>query len=332
MKQPRKIRWLIAHQPQELFVRTARAFSEELNKRCGDDLEIEILTYPEYQAKYHDIKGLESMDGRPESLEDLEEKEKGMQAFWNALFDSQVEMSQIQIVRVGQLCNDFLALDLPFLFDDHDHVSRVLEGPIGRDLCDRLGKTSGVTGLGFTYSGGYRVVGSHDPITKLDDLRNKKIAVQQPLSLGVTLESMGSSYEQSAPNLWHKYDPMGTSGNCDAIETTYLRFNDVNGKHILKTDHSMFMTSIVVSNKFWNSLTAEQQEIFRECAVYASRKERQWSIEDAEKFEREAVARGIKITPISEEDRVTLKKKSQLAYTKSKYLFSDGLVKNIRLH
>jgi TRAP-type C4-dicarboxylate transport system substrate-binding protein len=145
MKQPRKIRWLIAHQPQELFVRTARAFSEELNKRCGDDLEIEILTYPEYQAKYHDIKGLEHMVQRPESLEDHEEK--GMKAFWNALFDSQVEMSQIQIVRVGQLCNDFLALDLPFLFDDHDHVSRVLEGPIGRDLCDRLGKTSGVTGL-----------------------------------------------------------------------------------------------------------------------------------------------------------------------------------------
>lgn len=30
MKQPRKIRWLIAHQPQELFFRTARAFSEAL--------------------------------------------------------------------------------------------------------------------------------------------------------------------------------------------------------------------------------------------------------------------------------------------------------------
>jgi hypothetical protein len=41
---PRKIRWLIAHQPQELFVRTARAFSEELNKHCAGELEVEILT------------------------------------------------------------------------------------------------------------------------------------------------------------------------------------------------------------------------------------------------------------------------------------------------
>lgn len=330
MKQSRKIRWLIAHQPQELFVRTARAFSEELNKRCADELEIEILTYPEYQAKYNDIAGLEYMVERPDNLEDHEEK--GIKAFWNALFDSEVEMSQIQVVRVGQLLDDFMALDLPFLFEDHDHVSRVLEGTIGRDLCDRLGKNSGVTGLGFTYSGGYRVVGSHEPITKLDDLRNKKVAVQNPLSLGITLETMGASYEKSSPNLWHKYDPMGPSGTCDAVETTYLRFDDVNGKHILKTDHSMFMTSIVISNKFWNSLTQEQQEIFRECALHASRKERQWSIEDAEKFEREAASRGVTITPISEEDRVELKKKSQLAYVKSKYFFSKDLVKNIRLH
>jgi TRAP-type C4-dicarboxylate transport system substrate-binding protein len=330
MTQPRKIRWLIAHQPQELFVRTARAFSEELNKRCANELEIEILTYPEYQAKYHDIVGLEHMVQKPDTLEDHEEK--GMKAFWNALFDSEVEMSQIQVVRVGMLHKDFQALDLPFLFEDHDHVQRVVEGPIGQELCASLGKTSGVTGLGFTYSGGYRVVGSHDPITKLDDLRTKTIAVQQPLSLGVTIESMGGNYEWSAPNLWHKYDPMGPSGKCDAVETTYLRFNEINGKHILKTDHSMFMTSIVVSNKFWNSLTAEQQDIFRECAVAASRKERQWSIEDAEKFEREAQARGITITPMSDEDRAELKKKSQLAYVKSKHFFSKDLVKNIRLH
>ena len=45
MTAPRKIRWLIAHQPQELFVRTARAFSEELitkiqesNKKLADNV------------------------------------------------------------------------------------------------------------------------------------------------------------------------------------------------------------------------------------------------------------------------------------------------------
>jgi len=327
MTNPRKVRWLIAHQPQELFVRTAKAFAAELKKQGDTELEIEILTYPDYVEKYHEIPGLEELVQRPEDLDTFEET--GINSFWNALFNSEVEMSQIQVVRVGQLNNDFFALDLPFLFEDHDHVQRVVEGPTGQKLCKELGEKSGVTGLAFTYSGGYRVVGSHKPIASLDELSKMTIAVQQPLSLGTTIESMGGGYVASAPNLWHKYDPMLES-ECDAVETTYLRFNEVNGKHILKTNHSMFMTTIVVSNKFWNSLTETQQAAFRKAATAASRQEREWSIEDAAKFESQAVEKGITIIDMSDEETKLLKKKSQLTYAKSKFYFSDNLVKEIR--
>lgn len=322
MNQPRKIRWLIAHQPQELFVRTARAFNEELKKHCGEELEIEILTYPEYREKYQDIPGLEVLDQKDVSLE------PGIKAFWNALFNSDVEMSQTQVGIIGELYSDFHALDLPFLFEDHDHVSRTLEGPIGQELCSNLGKKSGVTGLGFTYSGGYRVIGSNDPIDSIDDLQGLRIVVQNPLTLGTTIESMGGEAITVPPGLWDKYDLIGKD-KADAVETTYLRFN---GKHVLKTNHSMFMTSIVVSNKFWNTLTDTQKEAFQKAALYASRKEREWSVQDGENFERMAEANGVTITEISEEDRAELKKKSQLTYVKCKHFFSKDLVKNIRLH
>jgi TRAP-type C4-dicarboxylate transport system substrate-binding protein len=328
MKQPRKIRWLIAHQPQELFVRTARAFSQELQKLCGDELEVEILTYPDYVAKYNEIPGLEHMVYAPENLKDFEEK--GMTSFWNALYNSEVEMSQIQVVRVADLNKDFEALDLPFLFDNHDHVQRVVEGPIGQKLCSDLGKKSGVTGLAFTYSGGYRVVGSHQPITTLEQLKTMKIAVQAPISLGTTIENMGGSYVHSAPNLWHKYDPMHTEDGCEAVETTYLRFNDINGKHILKTNHSMFMTTIVISNKFWDSLTEFQRDAFQKAATAASRIEREWSVEDAAKFESEAVSNGVTIVDMSAEDQAELRKQAQLTYVKTKHYFEDNLIKQIR--
>jgi TRAP-type C4-dicarboxylate transport system substrate-binding protein len=322
MNQPRKIRWLIAHQPQELFVRTARAFSEELKKHCDNELEMEILTYPEYCARYQEIPGLDVLDQKDVS------PAPGVQALWNALFDGNIEMSQTQVGLIGDLYSDFHALDLPFLFEDHDHVSRTLEGPIGQELCANLGKKSGVTGLGFTYSGGYRVIGSNDPIASIKDLQGLRIVVQNPLTLGTTIESMGGEAKVVCPGLWNKYDLIG-KGEADAVETTYLRFN---GKHVLKTNHSMFMTSIVVGNKFWGTLTDTQKEAFQKAALYASRKEREWSVQDGEKFERDAVANGVTITEISEEDRVALKKKSQLTYVKCKHYFSKDLVKNIRLH
>lgn len=332
MNQPRKIRWLIAHHPQELFVRTAKAFSEELAKHCGDELEIEILTYDDYLTKYPAITGMENMKHQGE---DQETFEAGITAFWNALTESQIEMSQIQVVRVADLHYDFNALDLPFLFEDHDHVQRVVEGPVGQKLCAELGRKSGVTGLAFTYSGGYRVIGSHDPICTLEELKNKKIAVQQPLSLGTTIEDLGGSYVQSNLGLWHKHDPI-KNGEADAVETTYLRFDEIKGKHILKSNHSMFMTTIVVSNKFWNTLTESQQEAFRKAGLAASRKERKWSIEDALNFEDNAIKNGVTIRDMSESDTAELKHKSQLTYVKSQKYFEDKeIVKQIvkqRLH
>lgn len=319
-QKPRKIRWLIAHQPQDLFVRTARAFSEELNKYCAGELEVEILTYPEYRERYHAIPNLEILD---EADVDIQEAVK---SFWQALFDSDIEMSQIQVGQVGELYSDFHALDLPFLFDNHDHVSETLEGPVGQELCANLGQRTGVTGLAFTYSGGYRVIGSNEPIMTLDELQNKRIVVQHPHTLGTTIESMGGKAVPVAPNLWNKYDLVG-KGEADAVETTYLRFN---GKHILKTNHSMFMTTIVVSNKFWNSLTEQQQDAFRRAALAASRKEREWSVQDAEKFEQDAAANGVTITEISEEDTASLKKKSQITYVKTKYYFTPDLIHRIR--
>lgn len=321
MTTPRKIRWLIAHQPQELFVRTAKAFSEELNKQCAGELEVEILTYPEYAAQYGSIDGLDAIeDYNGDNLD------KGIKAFWNALFNSEIEMSQIQVGQVGELHSDFHAIDLPFMFDNHEHVKEVLEGPIGQEMCSALGKKSGVTGLAFTYSGGYRVIGSNQPITTIEELEGLRIVVQNPLTLGTTIESMGGEAIAIPPNLWNKYDVLG-NGTADAIETTYLRFD---GKHILKTNHSMFMTTIVVSNKFWDSLSEKQQAAFKDAALVASRREREWSVQDAETFEQNAVANGVTITEISKEDQEILKRKSQLTYIKTVGFFSPNLVSSIR--
>lgn len=321
MSAPRKLRWLIAHQPQELFVRTARAFKEALQEAGVNNIEVEILTYPEYRERYGHINGLEIMEDY--NAENIVE---GQQAFFKALGDSDIEMSQVQVQTVGLLHSDFHVIDLPFLFENHDHVSRVLEGEIGQELCESLGKSSAVRGIGFTYSGGYRVIGSNKPITNIQDLEGLNIICQNPLTLGTTIESMGGNAVVIQPNLWNKYDVFnGEMG--DAVETTYLRFH---GKHVLKTNHSMFMTTILISNKFWATLSDNEQAAFKIAALNASRREREWSVEDAATYERDAVKNGVSIVDISNEDRAQLKHRAQITYAKCKYYFSDGLVKRIR--
>lgn len=319
MTTPRKVRWLIAHQPVELFVRTAEAFRAELNKTIPGQIDLEIVTVPEYLAQRGEPSPLSTI---------LEHNSEDSGAAVNALFaalNDDIQMSQTQIVLVAHKDPAFYALDLPFMFEDHDHVSRVAEGPIGKELLDNLERVSDVKGLAFTYSGGYRVIGSDTMIAGLKDLADKTVVVSAPGARADTLESVGAEAKIVSPHIWGDYDRV--PADADAIETTYLRFPE--GKYVLKTNHSMFMTTIMTNKNFWNSLTEEQQHAFEEAAKVTASVERAWAVRDAEAYELNAVSNGVTITDLSEEDTTLLKHKARYSYLQFGQQYGD-LIKRIR--
>ena len=329
----RKVRWVIAHFPVELFVRTAKAFTDELEKLCPNQFDIEILTLGEYMSRYSElyseeemkfwktttptIRGLENSyrtiaSTDVKELDTFAKIEKRWQVFFEAMKNGKFEMSQTQVSIVGtHLHTNFHTIDLPFLFTGHDHVSKALDGAIGDRLCAEVGDATGVRGLGFTYSGGYRIIGSTDGITSLKDLSDKKFITATHTS-NLLFKKIGIEHLTRKSATADDIGDMAEQGG--ALETTYLRFE---GKNILKTNHSMFMTSILTSDAFLNTLTAEQQEAFKIAAKRVAKIERVWSVEDAKKYEDEAVSRGVTIVDISDEDKALLKKSARQIYQAS---------------
>lgn len=336
MKNSRKIKWLIAHQPQYLFVRTAEAFQQELDKIVPDQIEIEILTMKDYIEKYNDI---EEMKMRPPAIDGLEDVQvrgpfarsenfhdsrKKWDAIFKAIADGKIEMSQTQVTTVAaRLHKDFSALDLPFLFKDHDHATRVLDGEIGDELLSDLAEKTEIKGLGFTYSGGYRVIGSKYPITSLDELIKSKIVATTVPTLGF-FQNLGADSKTRFKLSSHEAADLADKGGC--IETTYLRFS---GKNVLKTNHSMFLTSILTGNKFWDSLTTDQQTAFKIAAKRVAKIERQWSIEDAARYETEAKDKGINIFEMSQQEYASMKEVSKANYINVEHNYKPNLVKRI---
>lgn len=324
MSERRKIRWLIAHYPAYLFVRTAEVFSKKLEELCPGQFEVEIHTLDSYVAKYDKLHELllvppeiptleEPSRDHPElagravnHIKDIKSKWK---TIFNAMKDGDIEMSQTQINIIGMYLNwNYNALDLPFLFNDHDHVARVLDGEIGDKLGARLAEESDVRGLGFTYSGGYRIIGANHEIKDLSDLaKTTFLTTTQPSN--IMFNELGVAPTDKGEASPVDYGDIQEQGG--AIETTYLRFT---GKHVLKTNHSMFMTSILTGNSFFDTLTPEQQEAFKIAAKSVAQTERIWSIEDAAKYEQEAESKGIKIVDISDEDREKLKHAAKQSY------------------
>jgi len=314
MTGPKIVSWVIAHEPVHLFVRTARAFADEIEKTSKGKLVVEILTVSDYLKK--DDSASLSPDG---SL--------SFGHIFNALEDGRIAMSQTATSVFGLINKNFFALDLPFLFRDHDHVSAVMEGPTGRELCESLSEKSGIRGLAFTYSGGYRVIGSNRPVDTLTALQNSSVRINTNPVNYVTMKALGSNPKKLLKN-GYGYDEI-EPGSMDVTETTYLRFK---GKHILKTQHNLYMTTIAVSSKFWDELDAETQELFQAAALRAAQIEREWSIEDCDKFERECVENGIEIHELTASERAQFEEMTNSVYQDTEDWFSPGLVDKLKMH
>jgi TRAP-type C4-dicarboxylate transport system substrate-binding protein len=157
MSKTTKIRWVIAHEPLSLFERAAKDFQTFVNEaQSAEKIEVEVMTLNEYADKYNDGVAVSKHD-----LLDLMEQGK-------------IEMSQMYTTWLAEdIEHDMLALEMPFIFEDHEHATRVLEGEVGEELLDKITEKSNVRGMAFTYSGGFRNIIVNKPVTGLDDLGKK---------------------------------------------------------------------------------------------------------------------------------------------------------------
>jgi TRAP-type C4-dicarboxylate transport system substrate-binding protein len=324
MENPTKITWLLYHQPVDLFLRTANSFAKEINKLTNGRIEVEISTLDDYCNENYDGKLVD-----PIAL-----MEKG-----------EVHMTQTQVGYVGHWgAEDFYALEMPYLFDSHDHATRVLEGEIGENLLNSLAATTPVRGLAFTYSGGFRCIASSKPITSAADLEGLEMTVKTNPVFTDTANAFGCNTRALTDFQYHDYleelrDPNNEiKAASDLFQTTAIRYNnDVDNKHmpyVLNSKHSMYLTSILVAESFWSLLSAEEQAQFKSAAVEAARVERQWSVADGEEILNTPALQekmGIKaITELDAEQTAILKDKVEAIYNKYDNIFTKGLLEEIR--
>jgi TRAP-type C4-dicarboxylate transport system substrate-binding protein len=122
--------------------------------------------------------------------------------------------------------------------------------------------------------------------------------------------------------------------NVDIGESTYPRVYALGHNKVSKvinhTEHSLFLTSILIGTEFWNSLTSELQQIVSESAKEAARYERSISIDDILVTQHRAEQDGIKVLKMSNEERDRFAAKTNVVYDKFKDYFTAGLVDKIK--
>lgn len=123
-------------------------------------------------------------------------------------------------------------------------------------------------------------------------------------------------------------------GECDAGEAVFTRVyplkqNEV-ARSVIDSKHSLFLTSMLISDSFWKQLSPEVRAIIKDAAIKAGRKERIKSIEDGEAAKQQLRSEGVEVHDLSAEQRAEWKSKTQTVYDKFEPTFTPGLLDRIK--
>ena len=311
---PITVRWVLAHDPIELFIRAAERFSEIVEEHAPGRFNIEVMTLSEYSARYN--------NGKPVAKSEL----LGLMA------SGQLEMSQMYTYVLSQFNPDLNVLDLPFLFRDHDHSARVFEGKIGQSLLDGYSRNdSKIQGMAFTYSGGFKHLALSEHADSITDLANAKIRISNSPVSKDTFDSLGAKpvnleIEQLTRAM--------QDGTVDGGECTWPRLYSMGAEKVTRTvidtEHSLLLTNIIINSDFFSGLDPELQAIMSTAAVEAARYERDISVADVAPTTARALADGIKVIKLDNAQREQFRQATAHMYNKYETEFTTGLIDSIK--
>jgi tripartite ATP-independent transporter DctP family solute receptor len=206
-----------------------------------------------------------------------------------------IDLNRTNVALIGSFVPAMNVLAMPFLFRSTDHLHKVLDGPIGNEILNSF-EPYGFVGLTFYDSGARSVYNSVRPVRSLADMKGLRIRVQQselmanmiralgaePIELpyGQVLTGLATKLLDGAENNWPSY-----------VTTDHYKFA---GYYTL-TEHTVSPEVLVMSLKAWQSLSGEEQRIFRDAALQSNRFMRAKWQDLEERSRRQAVAAGVTI-------------------------------------
>lgn len=124
------------------------------------------------------------------------------------------------------------------------------------------------------------------------------------------------------------------AGDCDGGETVYSRIyplgQDEVTESVIDSKHSLFLTTMIMRDDFWQQLSPEVRAVIKDAAIKAGRKERQATIDDGEEAKARLVSEGVNIHELTPEEKADWQQKTQTVYEKFEPTFTPGLINKIR--
>lgn len=187
-------------------------------------------------------------------------------------------------------------MELPYLFKDETHLRKVMYGPIGDQILDKLLKSSDIRGLTF-WERGPRQLTTNKPVNSLSDIKGLKIRVPEIPPIIAAWKAMGTN---PTPMAWGEVYT-GLQQNVIEAQENPIPFIHAGKiyevqKYIAMTNHKYEYVLIAMSNKAWLKLNPQQQKAVKEAAAESTQYENKLVFDKSDNLLKDLQAKGMKVT------------------------------------
>jgi tripartite ATP-independent transporter DctP family solute receptor len=181
-----------------------------------------------------------------------------------------IQMGKAALSFVTQFVPEVKIFDLPYLFNDRDHMLKVLDGPVGKKFLNEIFPKYGLTGL-FFLDDGIRHIYAKKPVRNPSDLKGLKIRV---MTSDVMVDGINAMGGIATPTAWPEIYTAIEQGTIDGAENSpnvlwSSKHYEVAPVFSLTAQFGC-VTTLFASKKFWDTLPADLQLEIRKAADAAN--------------------------------------------------------------
>lgn len=226
-------------------------------------------------------------------------------------FIEQCQVGALQIARIslgpiGPLVPEMNVFMLPFVFTSVEHERKVVDGPLGQEMIDKLNNhpTAGLIGLAWMDSGVRNVYNAKKPIAKVEDLKGLKIRMMGNPMFIDTMNALGGNGVGLGMDQLANALQTGVVDGAENNEPTFASEQHYRyAKYYSYTGHLIIPEILVFSKKSWLALSKEDQDLVRKLGREAQMEERQLWIEREQQAIAKMKENGTVFTQVSAEDK-----------------------------
>lgn len=217
----------------------------------------------------------------------------------NALIGGAQEMMVGSTATLVGITKEMALWDTPFLFNNAKEADTLLDGPLGEKVKAKL-QEKGLVGLVYWENGFRNLTNSKRPIQKMEDLAGIKLRVMQN---NVFLDSFKSLGTNAVPMAFSELFGALETGTVDGQENPYntilsSKFYEVQ-KYLTVTNHVYSPWIVLVSKKWWDGLSKDEQKVLMDAAKASREFERKDTREEASKAVAALKEKGMQVNELS---------------------------------